>query len=442
MNTVKTRSKKLFDQAQKVIPGGVNSPVRAFKAVGGDPIYFKSAKGAYLFDEDDQRYIDYVASWGPIILGHCHPAVIKAVQQMSEQCLSLGAPHFLEVAVAEKICELMPNIESLRMMNSGTEATMSAIRLARAATGRDKIVKFAGCYHGHSDSLLVKAGSGALTFGVPSSPGIPENVAEHTLIAEFNDLNSVEKLFENFDSNIAAIIIEPIAANMNCILAEQNFLHGLRQICDQYKSLLIFDEVITGFRVGLHGAQHYFNIKPDLTTLGKIIGGGLPVGALGGRKKLMHLLAPEGPVYQAGTLSGNPLALAAGLATLHEMTKPNFYENLEKITTQLTSGLKQRADAAKIPFSICQIGSIFGLYFNTSLPQNFSQVLESNTEHYKLFFHGMLQQGIYLAPSAYEVGFVSAAHTEKDIEFTLNAADVVFNELSSQVKRGISVKVL
>lgn len=426
----KSKSKYYFSRAQKVIPGGVNSPVRAFKGVGGDPIYFKKAMGAYLLDEDDQHYIDYVGSWGPIILGHCHPSVVKAIQDVSQQCLSFGAPYYLEVLLAEKICQLMPNIENVRMVNSGTEATMSAVRLARGVTGRNKIIKFAGCYHGHSDSLLVKAGSGLLTFGIPSSPGVPAVFAEHTLVADFNNLDSVQKIFESYPDDIAAIIVEPVAANMNCVLPAKNFLQGLRELCDQYQSILIFDEVITGFRVSLHGAQHYFNVKPDLTTLGKIIGGGLPVGALGGKRELMQQLAPQGNVYQAGTLSGNPLAMAAGLATLNELTKEDFYPPLEQLTIKLTNGLRELANIAQIPFQAIQIGSVFGLFFNHQLPQNFTQVMQSNVEHYKIFFHALLQEGIYLAPSAYEVGFVSSAHTEKEIEITLAAAEKAFDLIS------------
>lgn len=426
------RSQELFSQAQQLIPGGVNSPVRAFKAVGGTPIYFKRGEGAYLIDEDENRYIDYVASWGPAILGHAHPAVVKAVQTTAANGLGFGTPHQLELQLAEKICQLMPTIEKIRMVNSGTEATMSAIRLARAVTGRNKILKFEGCYHGHSDSLLIKAGSGALTFGVPSSPGVPAVLAEHTLTDTFNDLDSVQQLFEKFGNDIAAIIVEPIAGNMNCILPKPKFLAGLREICDQYQSLLILDEIITGFRVSLGGAQQVFNVKPDLTTLGKIIGGGLPVGAFGGRKEIMDQLAPLGPVYQAGTLSGNPVAMAAGLATLNEISQPGFYENLAIKTQQLTQGMLERAKAANIPFSINHQGSMFGLFFSEQSPiTSYQQVMQCNIARFTQFFHAMLQSGIYLAPSAFEAGFVSAAHSEKDIAQTLDAFAVVIERLNA-----------
>lgn len=421
------KSAELFAAAQQFIPGGVNSPVRAFKAVGGTPIFFKQGQGPYLIDVDGTRYIDYVASWGPLILGHTHPAVVKAVQETAMTGMSYGAPTEKEILLAGKICQLMPSIEKIRMVNSGTEATMTAIRLARAFTKRDKILKFEGCYHGHSDSLLIKAGSGALTFGVPSSPGVPEVLAQHTLNATFNNLDSVQKLFEKYGNEIAAIILEPIPANMNCILPKAGFLKGLRDICNQYKSILIFDEVITGFRVALGGAQELFNIKPDLTTLGKIIGGGLPVGAFGGRRDIMDLLSPLGPVYQAGTLSGNPLAMAAGLATLNELTQPEFYSTLEIKTEKLISGINERSKAAKIPLTINQIGSVFGLFF-TDQPEihSYQQVTQCNIGYFKKFFHDMLQEGIYLAPSAYEAGFVSMSHTEKEFEKTWDAVEVTF----------------
>lgn len=425
-----TQSKKLFETAQQYIPGGVNSPVRAFKAVGGTPIYFKRGEGAYLYDEDGNTYIDYVASWGPSILGHSHPAVVKAVQNAANQCLSYGAPTISEIELAKKVCELMPNIEKIRMVNSGTEATMSAIRLARAFTQRDKILKFEGCYHGHSDSLLIKAGSGLLTFGIPSSPGVPAVLSQHTLNATFNNIDSVQQLFEKYGNEIAAIIVEPIPANMNCILPKPGFLKALREICDQYKSLLIFDEVITGFRVALGGAQQLYNIKPDLTTLGKIIGGGLPVGAFGGRADIMNQLSPLGPVYQAGTLSGNPIAMAAGITTLNEICKPNFYENLTIKTNQLMQGFLQRAQQANIALQINQVGSLFGLFFNKETPiEHYQQVMNCNIEQFKRFFHDMLDNGVSLAPSAFEAGFVSAAHEEKEINATLNAAEKVFENL-------------
>lgn len=425
-----SKSSHLFTEAQRLMPGGVNSPVRAFKAVGGTPLYFKAGQGAYLIDADDNRYIDYVASWGPLILGHCHPKVVAAVQTQAALGLSFGAPCPQEIALANKICQLMPNIEKIRMVNSGTEATMTAIRLARAVTGRNKILKFEGCYHGHSDSLLIKAGSGLLTFGVPSSPGIPPELANHTLNATFNDLDSVQQLFEKYGTDIAAIIVEPIAGNMNCIPGNAPFLHGLRQICDQYRSLLIFDEIITGFRVSLGGAQALYQIKPDLTTLGKIIGAGMPVGALGGRKDLMQQLSPEGPVYQAGTLSGNPVAMAAGLVNLNELAQPHFYEKLATLTQSLVTGLTERAAKAKISFHTQSVGSMFGLFFNAEKPiQTYQQVVKSNIDQFKQFFHSMLQNGIYLAPSAFEAGFVSAAHSQQEIDQTLAAAEQAFADL-------------
>lgn len=425
--SINSKSQRLFQEAQQYIPGGVNSPVRAFKAVGGTPIYFKSAQGAYLIDVDDKRYIDYVGSWGPMILGHAHPKVIKAVQETAAQGLSFGASIELEIKLAEKICQLMPAIEKIRMVSSGTEATMTAIRLARGFTGRDKILKFDGCYHGHSDSLLVKAGSGALTFGVPSSLGVPKSLAELTLTATFNGFDSVEKIFQQHGKEIAAIIVEPIPANMNCILPKSGFLQSLRKICDQYQSLLIFDEVITGFRVSLGGAQQYFNIQPDLTTLGKIVGGGMPVGAVGGRREIMEQLAPLGGVYQAGTLSGNPIAMAAGLVTLQEIEKPGLYESLITKTQQLIQGLLARAQATKIPLTANHIGSLFGLFFTDQQPiEFFQQVTQCNIEQFKSFFQAMLNAGIYLAPSAYEAGFVSAVHGNAEIEMTLAAAEKSF----------------
>lgn len=425
-----SRSEHLFQQAQRLIPGGVNSPVRAFKAVGGTPIYFKSAHGAYLHDEDDKTYIDYIGSWGPMILGHTHPNIVRAVQEAAAKSLSFGAPAAIEITIAELICELVPSIEKVRLVSSGTEATMSAIRLARGFTGRDKIIKFAGCYHGHVDSLLVEAGSGALTYGVPSSPGIPNSLTEHTLIADFNDLATVETLFSQHGEKIAAIIIEPIAGNMNCVLPYPEFLAGLRKLCDQYNSLLIFDEVMTGFRVARGGAQSIYQIKPDLTTLGKVVGGGLPVGAFGGRREIMDKLAPLGPIYQAGTLSGNPVTLAAGVATLQEIKQPNFYDKLTKTTEELITGLQQRAQAAGIPFSINYSGGMFGFFFNEQTPiRTYKQVMASNVERFKQFFHGMLEQGIYFAPSAFEAGFISAAHGKTEIDKTLTAAEKVFAKL-------------
>lgn len=423
-----SQSEVLFQQAQQFIPGGVNSPVRAFKGVGGIPVFFKQGMGAYLYDEDDQAYLDFVLSWGPAILGHAHPAVVAAVCEAAKQGLSFGAPTAAEVQLAEKICQLMPAIEQVRMVNSGTEATMSAIRIARAYTGRNKIIKFEGCYHGHNDALLVKAGSGLLTFGSPSSPGVPAGFTEHTLIANYNDLNSVFELFTAYKDEIAAIIVEPVAANMNCIPPAPDFLAGLRSLCDDFHSLLIFDEVITGFRLGLGGAQAYYNIKPDLTTLGKVIGGGMPVGAFGGRRDIMQLLSPEGPVYQAGTLSGNPVAMAAGLANLAVLTADTHaYTKLETLTHRLLTGLQARARAANISLTFNQVGSIFGLFFTKSnRVEGFKDLEHCQLESFKLFFHGMLKEGIYFAPSAYESGFLSLAHDETAIDKALAAAEKVF----------------
>lgn len=418
-----SRSGTLFARAQQVIPGGVNSPVRAFRSVGGDPVFIRRAQGAYVHDEDNQRYVDYVGSWGPMILGHTHPRVVEAIQNTLADGLSYGAPTALEVELAEKICALMPTIEMVRMVNSGTEATLSAIRLARGVTKRNKILKFEGCYHGHSDSLLIKSGSGGLTFGIPDSLGVPADFAQHTLNATYNDLKQVEQIFAQVGHDIAAIIVEPVAANMNCVLPQPGFLTGLRAICDHYQSLLIFDEVITGFRVALGGAQAHYGISPDITTLGKIIGGGLPVGAYGGRKAMMEHVSPLGGVYQAGTLSGNPLAMAAGLATLNEISKPGFYPALEKTTQQLVQGLYECAQQAKVPLHIQQISSLFGLFFTEKTQITHCQaVKQCDIERFKRFFHAMLQAGIYLAPSAFEAGFVSAAHGDQEITLTLNAA--------------------
>lgn len=429
--STKAFSEQLFARAQHIIPGGVNSPVRAFRGVGGNPIFFSHGQGAYLYDIDDQRYIDYIGSWGPLILGHAHPKVIQAVQETVANGLGFGAPTELEVVLAEKICQLMPNIEMVRMVNSGTECTMTAIRLARGFTHRDKIIKFAGCYHGHNDSLLIKAGSGLLTLGIPDSAGVPADFVKHTLVAEFNNLESVAQLFAKYPHEIAAIILEPIAGNMNFMPPTAGFLDGLRQLCDQYNSLLIFDEVMTGFRVALGGAQSLYQIKPDLTTLGKVVGGGMPVGALGGRKEIMEYLAPLGPVYQAGTLSGNPVAMAAGLATLNEICQPQFFEKLSQSTQQLISGLDVRAKAANIPFFASAIGGMFGIYFtDENAITSYAQVQRSNLTCFQQFFHGMLAEGVYLAPSMYEAGFVSAAHGPTEIEFTLLAAERVFQKLT------------
>jgi glutamate-1-semialdehyde 2,1-aminomutase len=425
-----TDNHSLFNAAQQHIPGGVNSPVRAFKGVGGDPIFFKQAKGAYLIDASGKQYIDYVASWGPAILGHAHPEVIKVVQQQAELGLSFGAPTEIETQMADKICELIPSMEMIRMVSSGTEATMAAIRLARGYTGRDKIVKFEGCYHGHSDSLLVKAGSGALTLGVPSSPGIPKELAELTITLTHNDAEEVRQVFAEIGKEIACIIVEPIAGNMNCIPPEEGFLETLRQVCDDNGTVLIFDEVMCGFRAGLTGAQGKYNITPDLTTFGKVIGGGMPVGSFGGKKEIMQHIAPLGPVYQAGTLSGNPIAMAAGLKTLELISQPGFFAALEAKATKLLTGLQAAADEANIPFTTNQVGAMFGFFFNKNKNiSRFAQVTEGNMEHFQKFYHGMLAEGIYLAPSAYEAGFMSLAHTEQDIENTVLAAKKVMKTL-------------
>ncbi|VEG90196.1 glutamate-1-semialdehyde 2,1-aminomutase [Legionella spiritensis] len=421
-----TRSHHLFSEAQDIIPGGVNSPVRAFRGVGGDPVFFKQGKGAYLVDVDDRHYIDYVGSWGPLILGHCHQSVIQAVEQVLHSGMSFGAPTELEVLLARKIASIMPAIEKIRMVNSGTEATMTAIRLARGYTGKNKIIKFNGCYHGHNDSLLVKAGSGLLTLGIPSTPGIPASITEHTLTADFNDLEQTARLMEEFQGDVAAIILEPVAGNMGFVLPEAEFLQGLRDLCDAHGSLLIFDEVMTGFRVALGGAQAVYGITPDLTTLGKVIGGGMPVGAVGGKAVIMSCLAPEGPVYQAGTLSGNPLAMAAGLATLKELEAPGFYERLSSMTRQLMQGLDDIASELGIPFCSASLGGMFGFCFNDKEQvSNYSDVAASNEAMFKQFFHGMLQKGIYLAPSMYEAGFVSDAHDWEEIRLTHLAAETV-----------------
>lgn len=425
-----TRSADLFHQAQTLIPGGVNSPVRAFKGVGGDPIFFKQGKGAYLIDVDNKEYIDYVGSWGPLILGHCYPSVIDAVSKVLHSGMSFGAPTELEVLLADKICSLIPSIEKVRMVNSGTEATMTAIRLARGVTGRNKFIKFNGCYHGHSDSLLVKAGSGLLTLGIPSTPGIPQSVTEHTLTANFNNLEQTEELFKKYPDDIAAIILEPVAGNMGFVLPEPGFLKGLRDLCDQYNALLIFDEVMTGFRVGLTGAQGVFDITPDITTLGKVIGGGMPVGALGGRADIMAHLAPEGPVYQAGTLSGNPLAMAAGLATLNEIAKPGFFDALSHTTQSLTKALATVAESLQVPFFTASLGGMFGFCFteNTHIA-DYADIAASDEVLFKKFYHGMLEQGVYFAPSMYEAGFVSSAHGVHEINKTQEAAERVLRGL-------------
>ncbi len=420
----------LFTNAQAVIAGGVNSPVRAFASVGGEPVFFKSAAGAYVESEDGRRFIDYVGSWGPMILGHSHPAVISAVTETAKRGLSFGAPCVLETQIAERICELMPSIERVRMVSSGTEATMSAIRLARGHTGRDKIIKFEGCYHGHSDSLLIKAGSGALTLGVPSSPGVPAGLAENTITLPYNDIEALREVFGEIGQQIACVIVEPIAGNMNMVLPVDGFHDTLRELCTASGTILIFDEVMTGFRVAKGGAQSIFGITPDLTTLGKIIGGGMPAAAFGGRADIMASLAPDGPVYQAGTLSGNPVAMAAGLATLELIDQPGFYESLTAKTTALINGLAAAAKDAGIGMATECEGGMFGLVF-TDAPsvRTFDQVAAADVERFAKFFNGMLDEGIYLAPSAFEAGFVSAAHGDDEIAATLTAASKVFRTL-------------
>lgn len=425
-----TEATRLFDKAKTVIAGGVNSPVRAFNGVGGTPVFIDYAQGAYIVDSFSKQYIDYVGSWGPMILGHAHPAVISAVKTAAEKGLSFGAPTEIETAMATRVCELMPSIDLVRMVSSGTEATMSAIRLARGYTRRDKIVKFEGCYHGHSDSLLVKAGSGTLTLGVPSSLGVPAAVAADTITLPYNDSEAVKQLFADIGEQIACIIVEPVAGNMNCVPPVAGFLETLRQVCDDYQSLLIFDEVMTGFRVGLQGAQGVYNIKPDLTTLGKIIGGGMPVGAFGGRRDIMECLAPLGGVYQAGTLSGNPVAMAAGLKTLELIAQPDFYTELSAKTAFLCDGLSQHAQQAGIGLTTNRVGAMFGLFFSEENQiSSFAQVMQCDQARFKRFFHAMLDAGVYLAPSAFEAGFVSAAHSQADLQHTLDAAEVVFKQL-------------
>jgi glutamate-1-semialdehyde 2,1-aminomutase len=427
-----SRSETLFASAQNHIPGGVNSPVRAFRSVGGTPLFLKHAEGAYVIDEDDKRYVDYVGSWGPMILGHSHPEVLDAVRRQLEHGLSYGAPTAMETEMAELVCSLVPSMEMVRMVSSGTEATMSAIRLARGYTGRDSIIKFEGCYHGHSDSLLVKAGSGALTQGVPSSAGVPAAFAKHTLTLPFNDLAAVEKMLAEVGNEVACIIVEPVAGNMNCVPPAPGYLQGLREQCDKHGVVLIFDEVMTGFRVALGGAQAHYGVAPDLTTFGKIIGGGMPVGCFGGKRAIMERIAPLGPVYQAGTLSGNPLAMAAGLTTLRLISRPGFHEELTAYTTRMLQGLKARAAAAGIPFVTTQVGGMFGLYFSEANNiVTFDDVMASDAERFKRFFHLMLEGGVYLAPSAFEAGFTSIAHGDKELQLTLDAAERAFSQLKS-----------
>src|SRR5689334_15650594 len=425
------RSQKLFQRAQLVIPAGVNSPVRAFRSVGGTPLFIQRGKGAQVWDADGRAYIDYVGSWGPLIVGHAHPEVVKAVQQTAERGLSFGAPTEAEVEMAELLCRLVPSIEQVRLVSSGTEATMTAIRLARGFTGRHKIVKFEGCYHGHADALLVKAGSGALTFGQPSSAGVPPEVVAHTLVLDFNDADALAQAFERDGKSIAAVIVEPVAGNMNLIAPRSEFTKALRDLCSRHGAVLIYDEVMTGFRVGPQGAQGLFGVRPDLTTLGKVIGGGMPLGAFGGRRDIMQHIAPLGPVYQAGTLSGNPLAVAAGLATLKKVLEPGFFERLSAATQALVAQLTEAGKAASVAFCAQSVGGMFGVYFRDRVPARYAEVMTCNRELFNRFFHGMLQEGVYLAPSAFEAGFVSAAHSDADIAFTSAAARRVLQRLTA-----------
>ncbi len=421
----------LYSNAREVIAGGVNSPVRAFAGVGGEPVFFKSAHGSRVQSEDGREFIDYVGSWGPMILGHTHPDVIEAVTETAKHGLSFGAPCVLETNLARKILELMPRMEKLRMVSSGTEATMSAIRLARGHTGRDKIIKFEGCYHGHSDSLLIKAGSGALTLGVPSSPGVPAGLAEHTVTLPFNDVEALEKAFDEIGSEVACVIVEPITGNMNMILPVDGYMQRLRELCTASGTLLIFDEVMTGFRVAKGGAQELLDIDPDLTTLGKIVGGGLPAAAFGGRADVMASIAPDGPVYQAGTLSGCPVSMAAGLKTLELIDQPGFYEALNDKTRRLTDGFKAAADAAGVPMAVVQAGGMFGFIFSDASPvSSYEQVADADIDRFRAFFHGMLDRGVYLAPSAFEAGFISAKHTDEEIDQTVAAAADVLREIA------------
>jgi glutamate-1-semialdehyde 2,1-aminomutase len=422
-----TTSEQLFERAKQYIPGGVNSPVRAFKAVGGTPVFIERSEGAYVFDTEGKRYIDYVLSWGPMIMGHNHPAVREAVIKQSEKGLSFGAPTELEIELAERLCNIMPGMDLVRMVNSGTEATMSAIRLARGYTGRDAIVKFEGCYHGHSDSLLVKAGSGALTMGVPSSPGVPAALADHTITLNYNDSEGVRRAFAEIGDKVACVIVEPVAGNMNCVPPTEGFLQTLREVCTGSGAVLIMDEVMTGFRFGLQGAQGYYNVEADLTTLGKVIGGGMPVGAFGGKREIMEQIAPLGPVYQAGTLSGNPIAMAAGLATLDIISAPDFYQPLFDNTRALCAGLQEAADSAGVAFTTNHAGTMFGGFFTPEKQvTNYGQVMACDTARFNRFFHAMLEAGVYLAPAAYEAGFMSSAHSAEDIAQTLAAAQAAF----------------
>ncbi len=424
---------ELYDRSQRVIPGGVNSPVRAFRAVGGAPVFFASAEGAWLTDVEGRRYVDYVGSWGPMILGHAHPEVVAAVRAAAQRGLSFGAPTAAELEMAELLCARVPGLEQVRLVSSGTEATMSAIRTARGYTSRNRVIKFEGCYHGHADALLVKAGSGALTFGQPSSAGVPAATTQHTLVLPYNDIDALERAFEQWGNDIAAAIVEPVAGNMNLIAPVPEFLPALRRLTERHGVVLIFDEVMTGFRVGPQGASGLFGITADMITLGKVIGGGMPVGAFGGRRDIMQRVSPVGPVYQAGTLSGNPVAVAAGLATLKLVQAPGFYERLAATATALVNGLAQKARAAGVAFSAQSIGGMFGVYFGPTVPQSYGAVTACNVDAFNAFFHAMLEGGIYLAPSAFEAGFVSAAHGEEELERTLKAAEGAFQRVASSV---------
>ena len=426
-----TNSKRLFEEACELIPGGVNSPVRAFKAVGDYPVFIERGEGAYLYDVDGNKYVDYICSWGPLLLGHQPEAVSKAVMEALTKGSTYGAPTAIEVEMAKKIVDAVPSVEMVRMVSSGTEATMSALRLARGYTGRNKIVKFEGCYHGHADHLLIKAGSGALTFGVPSSPGVPESIASETLTAQYNDIDSVKALFAQYPDQIAAVIVEPIAGNMGLVLPKEGFLEGLREVTAEHGALLIFDEVISGFRASFGGAQKVYNIMPDLTCMGKIIGGGLPVGAYGGKKEIMMHVAPVGPVYQAGTLSGNPLAMAAGMAILDELAKPGVYEEIEAKTKKLVQGLQAAADKAGVKIALNQSASLFTIFFTETPVDSYKAAMTSNTEQFKVFFQAMLGQGFYLPPSQFECWFVSQAHSDEDIENTIKAAEIAFQAVAA-----------
>ena len=427
-----TKNEQLFERAQRTIPGGVNSPVRAFRSVGGTPRFFERGAGAYVWDADGNKYIDYVGSWGPMILGHAYPDVLAAVQARAVHGLSFGAPTEIEIDLAETLCRLVPSMDMVRLVSSGTEATMSAVRLARGFTGRSRLIKFEGCYHGHGDAMLVKAGSGALTLGQPSSAGVPPETVANTTVLAYNDVAELENFFAQAGADVAAVIVEPVAGNMNLVAPTPQFLSTLRTLCTKHGAVLIFDEVMTGFRVALGGAQARYGVTPDLTTLGKVIGGGMPVGAFGGRRDIMQKIAPLGPVYQAGTLSGNPVAVAAGLATLKAVAEPGFFDRLEQTTRTLTEGLTDVAKKHGIAFSAQAIGGMFGIYFSSSVPRSFEQVMQSDKALFNRFFHGMLDHGVYFAPSAYEAGFISAAHTPEDIATTLTAAAAVFAQIKSQ----------